>query len=78
MAVVEGMHRHSATPGTVATGCDLRERMYRTNTSGARAMAWALVVGPRVVEPLKWLRLWRESLILETGWTTFAKAGPKS
>ena len=29
---------------------DLRERMYRgANTSGARAMARAMVVGPRVV-----------------------------
>ena len=33
---------------------------------------------PKGGRPLKWLRLWRESLIpSETGWTTFAKAGPK-
>ena len=57
---------------------DLRERVSGANPSGARAMAWAMVVGPEGGRPLKWLRLWRESLIpSETGWTTFAKAGPK-
>ena len=41
-------------------------------------MAWAMVVGPRVVGYSKRLRLWRESLIpSETGWTTFAELGPK-
>ena len=45
-------------------------------------MAWAMVVGAKGGRPLihGWLRLWRplaEPHTMETGWTTFAEAGPK-
>ena len=58
---------------------DLRERMYRAPTPRERERwhgLWLLAQGwspTRVAEALE-----RESLIpSETGWTTFAKAGPK-
>ena len=56
---------------------DLRERMYRAPTPRERERwhgLWLLAQGWSATQ----VALWRESLIpSETGWTTFAKAGPK-
>ena len=57
---------------------DLRESMYGAPTPRERERWHGLWLLAQGWSAIKWLRLWRESLIpLETGWPTFAEPGPK-